>query len=197
MKALTLPALLPALVLGGLLAGAVWHDVRARRIPNQLVLWGALAGLALQATLTPGAGLYAEPFGSLGLLSSASGLAIGLLLLLPMYALGAMGAGDVKLMAMVGAFLGPEEIVGAALFSMMAGGVLSIVAALWQGSLRKVLGNTRVLLVNSALRAMGGDGAHIAAPAAPSGKLAYAIAIATGTVIYLVLVRTSGWSVLL
>ncbi|WP_256081705.1 prepilin peptidase [Massilia sp. YIM B04103] len=197
MKALTLPALLPVLVLGGLLAGAVWHDVRARRIPNQLVLWGALAGLALQATLTPGAGLYAEPFGSLGLLSSAYGLGLGLLLLLPMYALGAMGAGDVKLMAMVGAFLGPEEIVGAALFSMMAGGVLSIVVALWQGSLRKVLGNTRVLLLNSALRAMGGDGAHIAAPAAPSGKLAYAIAIASGTVIYLVLVRASGWSVLL
>ncbi|UMR30216.1 A24 family peptidase [Massilia sp. MB5] len=197
MKTLTLPALLPALVLGGLLAGAVWHDVRARRIPNQLVLWGALAGLALQATLTPGAGLYAEPFGSLGLLSSASGLALGLLLLLPMYALGAMGAGDVKLMAMVGAFLGPEEIVGAALFSMMAGGVLSIVAALWQGSLRKVLGNTRVLLLNSALRAIGGDGAQLAAPAAPSGKLAYAIAIASGTVLYLVLVRASGWSVLL
>ncbi|MBB3121366.1 A24 family peptidase [Pseudoduganella violacea] len=197
MKALTLPALLPALVLGGLLAGAVWHDVRARRIPNQLVLWGALAGLALQATLTPGAGLYAEPFGALGLLSAAYGLGLGLLLLLPMYALGAMGAGDVKLMAMVGAFLGPEEIVGAALFSMMAGGVLSIVAALWQGSLRKVLGNTRVLLLNSALRAMGGDGARIEAPAAPSGKLAYAIAIASGTVLYLVLVRTSGWSVLL
>lgn len=197
MSALTHAALLPALVLGGLLAGAVWHDVRARRIPNQLVLWGTLAGLALQASVTPGAGLFAEPFGALGLLRGAYGLGLGLLLLLPMYALGAMGAGDVKLMAMVGAFLGPEEIVGAALFSMMAGGVLAVLAALWQGSLRKVLGNTRVMLLNSTLRALGGDGAHLAAPAAPSGKLAYAIAIAGGTVSYLVLVRASGWSVLL
>src|SRR5262245_23535685 len=117
-------ALLPIVLLAGLLAWAVASDVRSRRIPNKLVVAGLLAGLALQATVTPGAGLFSEPFGALGLLKASAGMALGLVLLLPMYALGAMGAGDVKLMAMLGAFLGPLDILGAGLSSVLAGGLL-------------------------------------------------------------------------
>ena len=159
-------ALLPIVLFACLLAWAVASDVRSRRIPNQLVLAGIVAGLALQATVTPGAGLFSEPFGALGLLKGAAGMVIGLLLLLPMYALGAMGAGDVKLMAMIGTFLGPLDIIGAGLSSLLAGGVLSLSVALVQGSLGKVTGNVKEMVLGSVLRGMSGGSARIDAPVA-------------------------------
>lgn len=189
-------SLLPALLLAGLLAWAVASDVRSRRIPNQLVLAGMLAGLALQATVTPGAGLFSVPFGALGLLASAAGIALGLLLLLPMYALGAMGAGDVKLMAAIGAFLGPLDTLGAGLSSVLAGGVLALLVALLQGSLRKVAGNVKVMVLGSVLRGMAGGSPRVDAPVAATGQLPYAVAIASGTVAYLLLTRYFGWSLL-
>jgi len=189
-------ALLPVVLLACLLAWAVASDVRSRRIPNQLVVLGLLAGFTLQATVTPGAGLFSEPFGALGLLKAAAGMALGLLLLLPMYALGAMGAGDVKLMAMLGAFLGPLDIVGAGLSSVLAGGVLALLVALCQGSLRKVTGNVKLMVLGSVLRGMSGGSARIDAPLAATGQLPYAVAIASGTVSYLLLTRYFGWSLL-
>ncbi|WP_035375037.1 A24 family peptidase [Pseudoduganella violaceinigra] len=189
-------ALLPAALLACLLAAAVATDVRSRRIPNRLVLAGMLAGLALQGLVTPGAGLFSEPFGALGLLKAGAGLALGLALLLPMYALGAMGAGDAKLLAMVGTFLGPLDILGAGLASIVAGGLLSLGVALYQGSLRKVSGNVRQMVLGSVLRGMSGGSARIDAPLAATGQLPYAVAIACGTVSYLLLTRYFGWSLL-
>ncbi len=188
--------LLPAALLACLLAWAVASDVRSRRIPNQLVLLGALAGLALQATMTPGAGLFNEPFGAVGLLKAGAGMVLGLLLLLPMYALGALGAGDVKLMAMIGTFLGPLDILGAGLASVLAGGVLALLVSLFQGSLRKVAGNVKEMVLGSVLRGMSGGSARIDAPLAATGQLPYAVAIACGTVCYLLLTRYFGWSLL-
>lgn len=187
----------PAAVLAGLLVAAVWHDVRTRRIPNRLVLGGALAGLTFQTLLAPGAGLFTSPFGALGLLDGLAGLGLGLALLLPMYMLGAMGAGDVKLMAMSGAFLGPRDVLGAALLTMIAGGVLALVVALGSGRLAQVLSNLRQLLLHALVRAGTGGTARLDAPPVPTGKLAYAIAIAAGTALQLVLARVPAWSNLL
>ncbi|SFF92783.1 prepilin peptidase CpaA [Duganella sp. CF458] len=188
--------LLPIVLLAALLAGAVLCDVRSRRIPNPLVLAGIVAGLALQATVTPGAGLFSEPFGALGLLKGAAGMGLGLLLLLPMYGLGAMGAGDVKLMAMIGTFLGPLDTLGAGLSSVLAGGLLSLLVALCTGSLRKVSGNVKVMVLGSVLRGMAGGSARVDSPATVTGQLPYAVAIASGTLCYLLLTRYFGWSLL-
>ncbi|MBA5686214.1 A24 family peptidase [Rugamonas apoptosis] len=187
----------PAAVLAALLVAAVWHDVRTRRIPNRLVLGGAVAGLAFQALLAPGAGLFTNPFGALGLLNGLAGLGLGLGLLLPMYMLGAMGAGDVKLMAMSGAFLGPHDILGAALLTMIAGGVLALLVALGSGRMGQVLANLRQLLLHALVRAGTGGSARLDAPPAPTGKLAYAIAIAAGTALQVALARFPAWSNLL
>lgn len=189
--------LLPAALLGALLATAVWHDVRSRRIPNRLVLWGTLAGLALQGALPAGAGLFGTPFGALGLSGALAGWGLGLALLLPMYALGTLGAGDVKLMAMTGAFLGPHDILGAALLTLLAGGVLALAVALRSGQLRQVLANVRVLTLHALLNTTAGGRARIAAPPVATGKLAYAIAIAAGTVLQLLLAGTTSWDQLL
>jgi prepilin peptidase CpaA len=185
--------LLPALLLLGLLVHAVWTDIQSRRISNGLVLLGLMAGFALQGLVTPGAGLFAHPFGGLGLLSAAGGMLTGFGLLLPMYALGAMGAGDVKLMAMIGVFLGPKDAVGAMLATAVVGGVLALAVALYGRHLGRVLANVRQLLMNGVLHAAT-PGGFAGEMAQTTGKLPYAVAIATGTTTYLVLTRLTGWS---
>jgi prepilin peptidase CpaA len=158
-----------------LLAAAVWHDVRARRIPNALVFPGMLAALALHAALPAAQG-------GLGIVSACGGLVLGLAILLPMYALRMMGAGDVKLLAMVGAFVGAGQIAAVALATLIAGGVLALAVAAAQGSLRRLLGNTRQMMIHTGLSALAGFMAPPVVPAAPaSGRLPYAVAIAAGT----------------
>jgi prepilin peptidase CpaA len=181
--------LAPAALYLLLLALAVRSDVRTRRIPNRLVASGMLAGALLQTALPAGAGLFSDAFGSLGLAAAAEGFGLGLLMLLPMYALGVMGAGDVKLLAMAGVFLGPQEIVRTALATMLAGGVLALAAACWQGMLRQVLNNLRVMAWNSCLRAFAGSDARVIAPPTPTGKLPYAVAIGAGALINLLMIR--------
>ncbi|WP_290652975.1 A24 family peptidase, partial [Aquisalimonas sp.] len=89
-------SLLPVLLLG-----VVWlalaFDVRQRRIPNALTFGAAAMGVAAQAMLG----------GTTGLVTAVTGLAVGLAILLPGYLMRTTGAGDVKLMAAAGTFLGP------------------------------------------------------------------------------------------
>src|SRR5688500_17057938 len=76
-------------------------DVRSRRIPNALT-FGAAASALVYALATGG-------IGSLGF--AAAGWIAGAALFFPFFALGGMGAGDVKLIAALGAWVGPAEAV--------------------------------------------------------------------------------------
>ena len=95
---------------------AAYLDTRHHRIPNALTFGGAVAGLALQ--------FYFGGFEGLG--SGFLGLAIGFVLFIPFYIRGAMGAGDVKLMAAVGAFLGPSATLLTAALTLIVGGVMAV-----------------------------------------------------------------------
>jgi prepilin peptidase CpaA len=182
---------LPALLLLALLAAAVWHDVRARRIPNAIVFYGTLAGLALHGLLPAGDGLFNTPMGSLGWASSLGGMALGLLVLMPMYALRLMGAGDVKLLAMVGAFVGAGAILPITVVIFAAGGVLALGFAVCQGSLRPLLRNAWQMMMYSGLSALSGKLA-VAPPVAASGRLPYAVAIAAGTMLCVLSLHVRG-----
>ncbi|GAB1393742.1 hypothetical protein MASR1M60_19060 [Rhodocyclaceae bacterium] len=114
---------LPLAILLGL---ASWHDVNHQRIPNRLVAAGTVWAFAAHALLPGGSGFLSLPAGGLGLPAALGGLLIGGLLLMPLYGLGTMGAGDIKLLAMLGAFLGPQHIAGAVLFSLLAVTLLSL-----------------------------------------------------------------------
>ncbi|MFD1693494.1 prepilin peptidase [Azotobacter chroococcum] len=91
--------LLIVVVLLALLGCAVVVDVCRHRIPNSLVLIGMVLSLLCQFSLT----------GMNGLISCWLGVLVGFGLFLPFYSLGGMAAGDVKLMAMAGDFLGPWQ----------------------------------------------------------------------------------------
>jgi prepilin peptidase CpaA len=187
-------SVVPALLLASLLSAAVWSDVASRRIPNRLILCGILGSLLLQATVTPGAGFFSNPFGAIGLQQGAGGILVGLLMLLPMYALGAMGAGDVKLLAMIGGFLGPIDTLGAGLTSLVVGGMLSLVVALASGSLKRVVSNVKYIVIEGVLRAVSGGSPQMVLTAAHTGKLPYAVAIASGTTAYLILTRCASFT---
>lgn len=168
-----------------LLLAAAWLDLRSRRIPNVLVFPGAVAGVMSNALLP-------QEMGGLGVFDSLGGLGVGLLLLLPLYLLRAMAAGDVKLMAMTGAFLGVRGITCALLYVLLAGGVLALGAAWHQGKLRRLLRNVKMMLFTAAAKGSKGGGlasGNMTEPAADFiGKLPglpYGVAIATGTAAYL------------
>src|SRR5574341_698982 len=79
--------------------GAVW-DVASGRIPNLVSYGGILAGIALRGAL----------FGWRGLATALAGGAIGGGLFFLLYVIRGMGAGDVKLMAAVGCFVGAPAV---------------------------------------------------------------------------------------
>lgn len=163
-----------------LLTGAAISDLRSRRIPNWLVLSGILFGVIYNTALPP------SPHDNI--LFPLAGIGLGLLLFLPLYLLRAMGAGDVKLLAMVGAFLGPNETFLAALASMIVGGVLSIMVVFVTGTAPRMFHNLTSLFQIGFLDAVSGSVPSLRiADGASAGKMPYGVAIAIGTIVYLVL----------
>jgi len=164
--------------LAAAMLAAVAFDLRSRRIPNRLVLAGIGTAFALHA--------IAAITGSLELAGHAwwaplAGLATGFAVLLPLYLLRATGAGDVKLMAMVGTFIGAPAVLNAALCTLVAGGLLSLVFMLGRGVAAQTLANVRFLLTGWMLRAGSGQGVRLEPLQATAARLPYAVAIALGT----------------
>jgi prepilin peptidase CpaA len=161
-----------------LLLIAAWHDSRHYRIPNALVFLGAVAGILLHILLP-------QELGGLGILTALAGLGVGLAVLLPLYLLRAMGAGDIKLMAMIGAFVGPTSMLNVTLYILLAGGVLAIGVILLRGKLAKLIDNLKIMLL---MRLAGSTSINLPTTETidqSAGKLPYGVAIAAGTLVYL------------
>src|SRR5258706_4003267 len=98
-------------------------DFRYRRVPNWLTLSGVLLGIGLNAFLFETPGLWA----------SFRGLGLAFLIYFPLYLLRGMGAGDVKLMAAVGAIVGPANWLGILVLTSLMSGVAALVLVTAQG----------------------------------------------------------------
>jgi len=160
-----------AVVIG---AAACWFDVRTRRIPNLLTFGAAIAGIVYA--------IFAH--GTAGLFASIAGWLVGCALFLPFFLLGGMGAGDVKLIAAIGSWLGPVVAFWVALYAMMAGGVMAVVLALATGYLRQALTNLSLLLMH--WRVVGVRPlSELTLSEARGPRLPYALPITVGTVVAL------------
>lgn len=117
-------------------ASATITDWASRRIPNALTFGAAAVAVAFAAATA----------GTSGVGWSVAGWAVGLLLFLPLFALRAMGGGDVKLLAAFGAWLGPALVPWVAVYGAIAGGVLAVPLLVLRGRLGETLRNTWGLL---------------------------------------------------
>jgi prepilin peptidase CpaA len=90
-------------------------DGRSLKVPNWLTF--PFAGLGVLYSFWPG---------GLSPAYSLAGLALGLALLLPLYAVGGMGAGDVKLLAGVGAWVGPAITLWSFVATVLVGAAMAI-----------------------------------------------------------------------
>ena len=118
-------------LLGALVTIAAVYDMRFRRIPNWLVLAGIICGISYHC--------FVSGFSGLG--QSMAGLGLGFILYFPLYLLRARGAGDVKLLAAVGAITGPGNCFWIFLLTAVFGGVIAMVILLIRGRVQKTLFN--------------------------------------------------------
>lgn len=130
------------LVLTFLALLAAFYDLRFRRVPNWLVAAGLVLGIVGNSIL----------FGFLGLLLSMKGFGLALLIYIPLYLARGMGGGDVKLMAAVGALVGPVNWLVIFVLTGLIGGVIAIVFVLVKGRLRRTLHNVASILQSMASR---------------------------------------------
>lgn len=160
----------PVLVLVALATRA---DVKSRRIPNRLVGPALLIALVTHAVMG----------GWAGLLGSAAGMLVAAGLLLPGHLARWMGAGDVKLMAAVGAWLAWPQAALAVLGALLAGGLLASAIALRRRIFTRMLHGAAAIGL-WALTAPAGTGGP--APAGTGVRFPFAAAAAAGTIVTLI-----------
>jgi prepilin peptidase CpaA len=159
-----------------LLLVACGYDLAQRRIPNRLLACGLLCTL----------GLHLAAGAALALLHTVlAGFVTGLLMFLPLYIMRAMAAGDVKLMATVGAFCGPLMTFQIGLATYCCGGLLALAIVLWRGKTRAAAVNVGALLRPLLLRLTGIPLVAEPMPAPSVGSMPYALAIALGSFLML------------
>lgn len=154
---------------------AAYIDGRQLRVPNWITFPMILSGLAYHSW-TGGWG---------GLEGALLGTGAGLLCLLPLYSIGGMGAGDVKLMAGVGAWLGASVTFSAFVVSTVVGGAMAIVMVLRRRSFAKHYANFWMLLSEFARVRDPRQLSQIAAERKPQMLLLpYGIPICIGSIAY-------------
>lgn len=167
MFASTPVGILEGMVFSSLLVLAAIGDIRTRRIPNMLVMILAVLGIAYSAT---------NPVSVAGAARGLEGLATGFACWLPFYLFGWLGAGDVKLFAAAGAWLGPARAVEGSLLAALIGAVLALMWMLRSRGLRNAV---ETLGIAATLPGV------LAEPHSSSGELRslpYGVAMAAGAI---------------
>jgi prepilin peptidase CpaA len=149
-----------------------WGDIRTRRIPNYLTLGTAVAGLVYNFI---GQGLP-------GLVSGILGMLLGFACLILLYLWGGMGAGDVKALAALGAWLGPQFTVFLFCYMGIAGGVIAVGYLVWQGNLWEKIKQGWTFLFNLMLSRPAGP-PRPPSPGHLTEGIPYGVAIAVGMIV--------------
>jgi prepilin peptidase CpaA len=158
---------LPLIVVAAAAITAAAIDLRIHRVPNVLT-----AGIALV-----GFGLAAIGLGRVGLSLSLAGCLVGLGVMLPGYLIGAMGGGDVKLLAAVGTLLGPGATLRAFVASAIVGGLIAIFVAWRRGRFAATVSGATALVTSA------GSRIDEISDTRRDNRFAYAPAIAVGAIV--------------
>lgn len=176
-------ALLMAAPALGLVVWAAIVDLHSRRIPNWLTFSLILSGIAQSAAF----GTLCAP------VESMSGLAVGFVLLFPLFALGAVGGGDLKLLAGLGAWFGPLAALQLFCIEALVGAVLVMAQAVQQGRTNALFRNSAVLAVN--ITHMGDVGVdHVRSTGQASRSVDRPLPYAVPILIALVALLAWNWS---
>ena len=145
-------------------------DVRQHRIPNWLTYPAMVAGVLLRSF----------SFGWHGLLTALGGCLLAGGIVFVFYALRAMGAGDLKLLAALGSMAGPTHTINILIATGVAGGVLALIYVVYRGRTRTTLTNMGALLK---FHAWAGLQAHpeLNLDNPNTLRMPYGLAIAAGT----------------
>jgi prepilin peptidase CpaA len=157
-----------------LVTAAARADVRTRKIPNLLTFTAMLLGIALHTAVGGGAGLQ----------NSLTGLVLAGALLFPGYVMRWMGAGDVKLMAAVGAWLGYPHAVIAVLAALVAGGLMALAVAARRRMLGQALAGAAALGVWTLARVTRTAGTP---PSTTGVRFPFAVSVAAGSLFALMI----------
>ena len=160
------------LAVAGIGTASAVVDLWTRRVPNPLTLGTAALGVILAASHQT----------HLTVQQALLGFAVGLLLMLPGYLIGATGGGDVKLFAAFGTLLGPSATGFAFFYTVLAGGLIAVVVALQRRRLRETVERTALLVATRGANAFEIE--HVS----NNNRFPYAPAIAVGA-----LVAALGW----
>jgi prepilin peptidase CpaA len=155
-------------ILAAVLLVAGVTDLRSCKIPNWLTISAMVSGLLGHSLIN----------GLPGLMFSAKGLGLGLAMFLLFYLMGGMGAGDVKLLAAVGSFIGAEGVFSAGIMTMLLGGLYAIATMIAHGGMRTSLKQVTTIMQSFIL--MPGSLAAFR-PAKAQPRLRYALVIGLGT----------------
>ncbi|GIX01979.1 MAG: prepilin peptidase [Thermogutta sp.] len=157
------------------LVWAAWIDGTKLKVPNWLTFPLIISGWVVS-------GLW---FGWPGVWSSLLGTAVGLALLLPAYAIGGMGAGDVKLLAGVGAWIGMTHTLWAFVITVIVGAVIAVAMVVARGAAWKHTRQFFAILYEILVVRQPEKLAELAAERKPRMLLLpYGIPIAIGTIAY-------------
>lgn len=141
---MTNPPLIIRLLLVLLVIPAAMWDLRYRRVPNWLTLAGILLGIGVNTVIfrDSASGRLA------GLWMSLEGIGVAFLIYFPLYLLRGMGAGDVKLMAAVGAIVGPANWLGVLLLTSVFGAAAAVILVSRKGRIGKTARNIWLILIS-------------------------------------------------
>jgi prepilin peptidase CpaA len=168
------------ILLGILVAIAAVFDIRFRRIPNWLVLAGIIVGFAWN--------VYSSGWSGLG--RAAAGLGLGFVLYFPLYLIRARGAGDVKLLAAVGAIAGPVNCLWIFLSTAILGGIIALLLLMVRGRVQKTLFNVAWIIRDlMQFKAPYKSTEEVDVTSAKGLRLPHAAMIAVGTIAFLIAAR--------
>ena len=175
----TLKALLALIVIT-----AAIFDGRWRRVPNWLTVPGVLLGIALNTIL----------LGSEGLRSSLEGLGLALVIYLALFLLRAMGGGDVKLMAAVGAIAGGSNWLSIFVLTLLFGGVAAIILILARRRVRQTFQNMWLIIASlGSGQAPYKRNPQLDVRSEESVRLPHAVTIACGALAFLAAQAAGVW----